>query len=311
MAPLAQAFCCPAASDGIVTLRLMRQCSAPEAFMDSHNISPKTINLIISLLALLFAPSLWIVGVLAADHPVCMVCWAHCQGTGSTAESVSHYYCWSDATRDLFVGALTGLGFLFLAYRGWARKPGRLDHMMAVWCALLAFAVANFPTSSAFNWVHLTHVACAVSLFITLSWIALCRFSDRLRDREERNNIAWKFVRNGIYGFCAALMVIGMLYVGIGFLLEFSGHGPLTTHYKFCGEALALTAFGMAWLVKSRFLLGYSDKTCHFFAYRPGWEKLAVFRLLRQFGGHCWICKLRKPLARLLGPSEAEPARTR
>ena len=271
--------------------------------MDDRNISPKTINLIISLVALLFAPTLWLVGALIADHPVCMDCQAQCQGSGWTAESVSHYYCWSEVTRDLFVGALTGLGFLFLAYRGWAREPGRLDHMIAIWCALLALAIANFPTSSALKWVHHVHVICAVALFITLSWIALCRFSDRLGDQEERDNLAWKAVRNGIYGFCAALMVFGMLFIAVNVLLGFISIGPLTKHYKFCGEALALSAFGLAWLVKSRFLFGYSDRYCHFLAYRPGWEDLTLFRFVRHFAGSCWLCQLREPLARMLGPS--------
>lgn len=271
--------------------------------MDGRNISPKTINLIISLVALLFAPALWVVGAVVADHQASMVCTAHCQSGGRTAESVSHYYCWSEVTRDLFVGALTGLGFLFLAYRGWARKPGRLDHMIAIWCALMAFAIANFPASSAIGWVRHFHVICAVTLFITLSWIALCRFSDRLGDQEERDNLAWKAVRNGIYGFCAALMVLGMLFIAVNALCEWAGIGPLSVHYKFCGEALALIAFGLAWLVKSRFLFGYSDRYGHFFAYRPGWEKLALFRFVRYFAGNCRLCQLREPLARMLGPS--------
>ena len=275
--------------------------------MDDHNISPATINLIIGLVALMFAPVLWMVGVVVVAGPHCADCTPSCRVAGMTAESVSHYYCWSEVTRNLFVGALTGLGLQFLAYRGWARTPGRLDRLIAVWCAMLAFGIASFPTSSLAPWVQVTHRICAASLFISLSWIARCRFSDRWGDPAEAGNPAWKQTRNGIYGCCAALMLLGMLFIGMNALLEALGHDPKIVHYKFHGEALALIAFGSAWLVKSRFILGYADAPGHVLAYRPGWENLPVFRLFRAFDGPCLICGLRRPLARLLGASPASP----
>jgi hypothetical protein len=217
---------------------------------------------------------------------------------GAVSPSISHSYCWGNITHNVFVGLLTGVGLLFLAFQGWGRKHSFIDKVIAFFCAALAIGVANFPTNSLTH--SNIHTFCAVFLFVLLTYLATCRFTDDSGDESDTDQMrAWKSVRNGMYHSSSIAMLIG---IGIAAYGICRGDSCPTTHYVLIGEWISLWGFGFGWLVKSRDLFGYGNGLL--LQYRNGWENRLLFRMFSNLS--CWW--KRNWVCRLCGRSRELPA---
>jgi hypothetical protein len=268
----------------IMSQQVIEANSTGASTIEVSSISSKTINLVIGLIAISLASGLGVAGMF--EFPIEPSCRKEVL---SYAISISHYYCWSSLTRNLFVGGLTGLAMLFLAYRGWARTSKTWDRMIACTCTVCAVCIANFPTNSEAKWITHVHFWSVVVLFVTLSYIAWYRFQDHNYDAEARIDEQifkrWKQVRNGIYRLCAAVMLLAMIFIGVGKFIEWRlpDAQVVWPHYVFWGEAVALTGFGFAWLTKSRFLFAYQSDAWRILYLRRSWHESTIAK---------WVSKL-------------------
>ena len=155
-------------------------------------------------------------------------------------ESISASY--HTEAQDAFVGMLFVVGAFLMAYRGRFRLHGFASKMGAV----AAVLVALFPTST--SQLNLDsngiHYAAAVALFSVLVYFCY---------------VFWKATKDGtvvekrrspFYAVCGAIMVVCMLVVAIASAVGIPDEVGVT----FWGEAIALTAFGVAWIVAGKAL---------------------------------------------------------
>lgn len=253
----------------------------------------------IGLCAMFLAPLLWLTQRLRC-------------GTASPAESVSQYY--HLAPHAVFVGALLIVSALLLAYEGWSDHPSWKDRIPAYLGSFAAAVVALVPTLSqhlgqseptchAFtealadfrllNFVpdrlpfapSLTpHFIAALTLFACLAYMCLFRFQIDRGTPEERSLQGWKQVRNGVYVLCGLVMLVpGLSYFAATYWWK-RAYCPESMKCSlpldagvFWVEAFALFAFGVAWLVRSRKVLGYTLQD-------PERDKRQPWRLLRAIG---------------------------
>ena len=151
--------------------------------------------------------------------------------------------------RNIFVGALWAVGVFLICYR-----IGRVDDFLSWVAGLAAILVAIFPTtpdssttdvSSADKWIGRIHYGSAAVLFGLLAVFCLFLFT---RVDKRKKVTARKYVRNRIYRAC------GIVIAAAGVVALASNLLSDTAYDRFkplliC-EALAVFAFGVAWLVK-------------------------------------------------------------
>ncbi|MGB0505057.1 MAG: hypothetical protein ACPGGK_02580 [Pikeienuella sp.] len=203
--------------------------------------------------------------------------------------SISHFY-YAQFWGDVFVGALVFIGAFLISYRGASRSESRL----ATIAGLAAFAVAALPTSERgcslesfsgraladFNlaegakYVTITpasdnntffllfknadtlHFSAAAVLFAFLAYYSLFVFTRKAPEHTEKrggSNPA-KRNRNWVYYVSGGLIVFSMLVLAAKTILGFEWWN--TYRLTFWFEALALWAFGTAWMVKGRWFFG-------------------------------------------------------
>ncbi|MFC5664571.1 DUF998 domain-containing protein [Kitasatospora misakiensis] len=150
--------------------------------------------------------------------------------------------------RNVFVGGLCAIGVFLICYRH-DRREDRLSSVAGV----LAIGVALFPTeppsslvphpSTVQTTIGMLHLACAVGLFGVLAYFCLRLFADSQAAGGRRPAQDW------VYLVCGWVIVAGVLTVVVAGVLHLARDWPLTLPYL--GEAVAVLAFGAAWLVKS------------------------------------------------------------
>lgn len=178
------------------------------------------------------------VGIIAFAMPFLVTLIAR---TPLASISASYY---TDA-RDFFVGLLFVVGALMLAYNGHATQEAWASKIAAV-CALI---VALFPTSKACGASSLTsvvHFSAAVLLFIILAYFCFGPFRANTKGRGGK-----KGVRAKLYFACGCVMVICML-VGLVGKLVLSCATMEAWNVIYWVEAIALGAFGVAWIVAGK-----------------------------------------------------------
>jgi hypothetical protein len=163
--------------------------------------------------------------------------------------SVSGYY-YTDV-RGVLVGSLCAIGVFLFAYHGYNEWDDRLTNAAGVF----AIGVALFPTapvnpSTQARDIGYVHLACAGLLFAVLAVIALWQFTKTDPVREPTPQ---KKKRNLVYRVCGTVIALCLVLVPIESLVI----GAPIQRFKplFCLEAVAVVAFGIAWLVKGEAVL--------------------------------------------------------
>jgi hypothetical protein len=163
--------------------------------------------------------------------------------------SMSGYY-YTDV-RGILVGSLCAIGVFLFAYRGY----GRWDNWLTNAAGVFAVGVALFPTAPVNPSPHArdigyVHFACAGSLFAVLAVISLWLFTQAEPDTERS---AQKKKRDLVYRICGGVIVACLVLVPIESLVI----GVPVQRFRplFWLEAVAVVAFGIAWLVKGQAIL--------------------------------------------------------
>jgi hypothetical protein len=163
--------------------------------------------------------------------------------------SVSGYYY--TGVRGVLVGSLCAIGVFLFSYSGyddWDKWITNAAGLFAIGVALFPTAPAN-PSASA-RAVGYVHLTCAALLFITLAVIALWLFRmtepHRERTPEKRKRDLVYLLCGGVIALCVVLVPIESLVIGA----PIAKYNPL-----FWLEAVAIVAFGIAWLVKGETIL--------------------------------------------------------
>ena len=162
--------------------------------------------------------------------------------------SMSAYYY--SAERNILVASLCVLGALLLTYQGYDKLDSRITNV----CGAATIGVALFPTaptnpSTSAKAVGYVHLTCAALLFITLAVIALWLF--RLTE-PHRERTPEKRKRDRVYLICGVVIALCVVLVPVESLVI--GAPIAKYHPLFWLEAVAIVAFGVAWLVKGETL---------------------------------------------------------
>jgi len=203
---------------------------------DTRLISYLTLRKFIGLIGILLPFALVIIHILLVRQLVM-------QG------SVSGYY-YTDV-RGILVGSLCAIGVFLFAYRGY----GAWDNILTNAAGVFAIGVALFPTapvnpSPRARDIGYVHFACAGLLFAVLAVIALWQFT-KTEPNTERS--AEKKKRDLVYRICGIVIALCLVLVPIESLVI----GAPIQRFRplFWLEAVAVVAFGIAWLVKGQAVL--------------------------------------------------------
>jgi len=177
---------------------------------------------------------------------------------GSFRASISGFYYESVLLGDVMVGALAFIGTLMLAYRGWSRKVADL----ATGAGLAAYLVALFPAAGWFlvsgedaifvTASHILHAVAAGVLFLILAFFCFFVFTRVEVHQTEGEGVpaSVKRARDRIYRAAGTLILLSIAAIPLGgLLLEDRAD---TYRITFWAETVALTAFGISWLVQGR-----------------------------------------------------------
>jgi len=172
--------------------------------------------------------------------------WIVCLIASEPLFSISHSY-YSEA-RDVFVGLMSVVAAFLLAYQG----HSFVQACFAKLASFAALGVAWFPTACVGcdnSLVANTHNISAIVLFSVLAYFCLGPFR-----QQTKGGSAKAALRSKIYLCCGVLMVLSML--SILFIPE-----ELQLEYEvvFWAEAIALTAFGTAWVVAGKYFPFLTD----------------------------------------------------
>lgn len=174
--------------------------------------------------------------------------------------SISAYY--HTVLRDLFVGLVCAIGVFLFNYKGY--EP--VDRRVGIIAGVAAFGVALFPTylesrpemlisAEAANVIHFISAAI---FFISIAYFSIFLFTKSNKKPHEWSDE--KHTRNKVYYTCGVIILMCIAIIGAGYLIGWFEE-PIAKTYKpvFALEAIALFAFGIAWLVKGEFILADED----------------------------------------------------
>ena len=161
-----------------------------------------------------------------------------------TLSSISASY--HTEARDAFVGMLFIVSSFLWAYNGhsaieaWASKVA----------SLAALFVAIFPTACEFcetNIISKIHYSAAAVLFIILAYFCFIPFRKNTKDKKGK-----KGLRSKIYFVCGSVMIGCMLGMVVA-KLALSDKTMKIFRITYWAEAIALVAFGFAWIVAGKY----------------------------------------------------------
>jgi len=180
------------------------------------------------------------IGIIAFAMPFLVTLIAQTQLT-----SVSASY--HSPARDYFVGLLFVVAALMFAYNGHTNK----ESLASKGAGLSAVLVALFPTSSVpcvSSQSSIIHGIAAVTLFLILMYFCFGPFRENTKGKGGK-----KGVRAKLYFLCGMVMLAAML-VGLISKLVFSCETVDEWNITYWVEAIALGAFGLAWIVAGKII---------------------------------------------------------
>lgn len=155
--------------------------------------------------------------------------------------------------RDMFVGMLFIVGAFLWAYNGHTSLQSTLSKV----AAFAAILVALFPTSCdacSTNVAAIVHYVSALVLFSTLAFFCFGPF--RLHTKGKGGK---KGRRSKMYLLCGWIMV-GCMVAVVAANIAFSKQAASQLRITFWAEAVALWAFGVAWMVSGKAIKLFADK---------------------------------------------------
>jgi cell division protein FtsW (lipid II flippase) len=186
------------------------------------------------------------------------------RGTPWRGSMSAYYYT---GLRGVFVGSLFAMAVLLLSYR--YRK---LDATLGNVACVAAIVVALFPTNQANadkTWVTYVHYTFASIFLVTLTVFCACVFTLSNSPSRPRADLAQPTVegaaagentsidsrtsakrqRNTVYYTCAGAMALALIAAVVTWITNVWGYS------LFVCEAVAVEAFGIAWLIKGETFL--------------------------------------------------------
>lgn len=159
--------------------------------------------------------------------------------------SISESYYEDGWSRTIFIGFLFAIASFLLAHNG----KTTTEMVLSKIAAAAGFGVALFPCDCGHDpeVVPYLHGLSAATMFVVLAYFCLAFY----RRTKTKNHPRAK-ARGVIYIACGLVIVASILALAIDFFLD---HRFSTgTSFIFWGEAVALVAFGTAWLLASKVL---------------------------------------------------------
>lgn len=187
-----------------------------------------------------------LVGLIALAMPFVVTALA---GEELSSISASYY----TKARDAFVGMLFVVGAFLWAYNGHTPQEGRASKI----ASLAAICVALFPTSCETcesTIVSMIHYVAAVTTFSILAYFCLGPFRKNTKGQPGK-----KGRRDKVYLVCGWVIVACMLTAFLANLAlpKETVHAWDITYWA---EAIALGAFGVAWIVAGKYLPLFADQ---------------------------------------------------
>ena len=161
-------------------------------------------------------------------------------------ESISASYHEGGWSRDIFVGFLFAISAFLLAYNGYFI----FETVLSKIAAISALGVALFPCSCGGHQEIIPHVHYVSAIIMFLILVAFC-FSFFMRARSKGHTQA--VFSMYIYAICGITIFLSIAVIGLDIILDEAISSRIIRLTFFC-EAVALIAFGIAWLTASRFL---------------------------------------------------------
>jgi hypothetical protein len=192
------------------------------------------------------------VGVLSISLPAILILGNYLiGGCTSIQQSVSHYYY--TVMHDVFVGIICAISLFLIAYNDHDKRDGKITTIAGI----LLLGVAFFPTTQNQDpnctvfyleeniYRVYVHYASAIFFFCCLAYISFFLFTKGDKQKSKR-----KILRNRIHKSCGIIQILSIfLIVPIRtipyFEITFGHLNPV-----FWIEWIALTAFGVSWLIK-------------------------------------------------------------
>ncbi|HLK72819.1 MAG TPA: hypothetical protein VKU77_04130 [Streptosporangiaceae bacterium] len=178
---------------------------------------------------------------------------------GWLPNSVSGYYY--SPVRNIFVGAVVGLGLFLIAYVG----ADLGDRVITDLAGVFALGVAFFPTtptvaspasatcetvsqlSSRQQVIGDVHAVSAVLFLLFLAWMAI-----RFTTTDSAEPAPQRLLRNRIYWICAIVILASAVAAVVTNFLPVSLRPSFP--YLFVYEAVGIFAFGVSWFVDDQML---------------------------------------------------------
>ena len=178
--------------------------------------------------------------------------------TARKSTSISESYWYGGLTQGVFIGFLFAIAAFMFAYNGFSLREMVLSKVAAI----AAIGIALFPCECGnkvelircdsglhAEFVPIVHYVSAVVMFLILAYF--CRLF-RLRALGKKNIQAGR--RALVYRICGVVILSAIIILGLNFVsgYKLSGEPMGLTRLTYYGEAIALYAFGISWLVASR-----------------------------------------------------------
>ncbi len=161
-------------------------------------------------------------------------------------ESISASYHEEGWSSSIFVGFLFAISAFLIAYHG----RSVFELVISKIAAVSALGVALFPCSCGGHPEIVPHVHYIAAAVMFLILVAFCfSFFKRARGKGHRQAMFRAF----IYAFCGITIFVSIAVIGLDIVLDEAISIRISRLTYYC-EAVALIAFGIAWLTASRIL---------------------------------------------------------
>lgn len=176
--------------------------------------------------------------------------------------SVSQYY--HTMMRDVLVAVLCAIGIFLVAYKGYEKDEDELisDNLASNIAGFAAIAVALFRATDAgpgpakciadIDTAGTVHFIAAGIFFAVTAYISIFKFT--LSD--SKNPKKRKIARNRIYRICGWIIVAMIVAIVVNSLWTDLCRALADYRPVFFLEAIAIVAFGVAWLTKGEVIYG-------------------------------------------------------